>query len=96
MIDTELYAVLSTAHFKPGTLDSLAATGLIYDDGEARTRIRLPQPDDPVGALPLPEDLAAAIAAVKTHVPSAYGIMFDRDGSMCADLECYPWDAPET
>lgn len=92
MLDTELYAVLSTAHIRPRTFDTLGTTGLVYDDGEARTRVRIPQACDPTSELDIPDDMAAAFAFVREHEPHAYGIMFDRDGNTYEGLPTYDWD----
>lgn len=92
MISTELYAILSTAHLKPSTLDNIASSGLIFDEGEARVRVRIPQSGDPQADIHLTADMKAAISAVQNHSPAAYGIMFDRDGDLLPDLPTYTWD----
>jgi hypothetical protein len=91
MLETETYAVLSTAHLSPQTPDNLNGTGLICDQAEARIRVRLPQPSDPLNATVLTPDLAAAIAFVQKECPHAYGIMFDRDGPIHDTLPAYHW-----
>lgn len=91
MFDTELYVVLSTAHLDPITMETLDQTGLIYDDGEARVRIRIPQESDPRSALTIPDDLAEAFKLISQKLPEAYGIMYDRDGPVVDGLPIHTW-----
>ena len=91
MPETELYVVLSTSHLRPETCENLDSTGLIYDEADARIRVRLPQDADPGEVINLTEDMKACADYVRQASPSSDGIMFDRDGPIEADLATYEW-----